>query len=255
MKISKGTLKSIFARTHELYFRRYGAWLKVASPALIFLFVAWMGFWNNSGLLWQLNERLGEGGGWVSWGMGFCLAVVMMLSVISVILTVNAWEMDCKILRMGFLYRNAFDLLGPFILLKIRYFLHVLYKTLFLIVPGFLAAVDASAYGFAFLIDHKQGREAIDFSRKIVTVQRFRYLDYILLGIFLMYLVVAGFVLAMDPVLVILDMNDHDKLTALVEFFHFAVIYHALIYFVIFQYFIYQTFKNLKDQPYRTHRD
>jgi len=255
MKIPKGTLKSIFARTHDLYFRRYGVWLKAASPALFFLFVAWMGFWNNSGLLWRLNEGVGEFREWISWGMGFCLAVVMMLSVISVVLAVNAWETDRKSLRLGFLYRNAFDCLGPLILLKIRYIFHVIYKTLFLIIPGFLAAIDASAYEYAFLIDHKEGREAIDFSRKIVMVKRFRYLDYMLLGFFLPYLFIVGFVLAMDPALVILDMNDHDRLVALIEFFHFIVIYHALIYFAVFHYSIYQTFKNLRDQPYRTHRD
>jgi hypothetical protein len=79
-------------------------------------------------------------------------------------------------------------LLGPYLILSIRYLINSWLRTLLLIIPGLIYSVNNYYYGLAFILRDQRGRAAFEYSQALVKdnwgrVFLFPFLIYLLAGV------------------------------------------------------------------------
>lgn len=173
------------------------------------------------------------------------LIVTIVVTVLYQIAVIRTLEAIDKKQTLGPLasYSAALADIGPYLSVLAWVMVKVLLWSLLLIIPGIIFGVFYSFSGFAFLLDKKQGINALKFSRAVIQPNAWKFVGYSLVsGLIVSFIcfvirIILGIIFG-------LPMDDHPTLLSLIgQGVGNTVNAFVGIYIFIFYYLLYQDFK------------
>ena len=246
MPTSKKTLRELLRSSFSFYAVHGFSLLKILIVFLIPIFFINESFWENRPLIDRLVDQFSVRGFHVIddtinvililWAFLYFIAQIQCILKIDVKETIGAVSA----------YKKAFSIFGSYLKVKIFYVVKTALWSLLLIIPGIIFGVLYSFHSMAFLIDGKNGNEALQFSKQIIKPNVLVYLGY------MMVLVMTMYAFSM-PVLLILEFISEtyvmmEWMAKIIGYLQIFIIGLAVNYGIVLYYMIYEELRTRPTQ-------
>jgi len=172
----------------------------------------------------------------------FLVCMFFFLYLIAVMKMIHAADQGRKAGALA-AYGQAIAIFHRYLWVKIIYAFNTLCWSVLLVIPGIIYGVFTSFSGLALLIDHKQGAEALTFSRSIIKPKWARYCTTILYLLIILIAYCVLFISSLDGIIYLFRVKGNWIAARAIDYVEIAIVAMAGFYFLISYYYLYKDLK------------